>query len=152
MDLGQGRERNIKFDWDTALSFDQNSSPRIQYAHARAKSILRKAEESGITLDTQKEPVMSELPEEIKAEKQLVMQMGKFPEVIASSLETHEPSHIAQYLSALTDTYNTFYRKVPVLKESDPDKMNTSLRLTAASAQVLKNGLHLLGIEAPDKM
>jgi arginyl-tRNA synthetase len=147
LDLGQSRDRNIKFDWDQALSLEGNSAPYIQYSHARGESILRKAKEEGIEINLEQEAEFT-LPTEVK----LIKNLGKFPKVLTKAIEANEPSVVAEYVFKTADLYNQFYQEASILKESDASKRNSRLRLTAAATQVIKNGLNLLGIEAPDKM
>lgn len=147
MDLGQGRERNIKFDWDRALSLDGNSAPYIQYAHARAKSLLRKADEADIAIDYETDPEF-----DLPIEAELIKQLAQFPNAIVKAFEANEPSVIATYTFKTAELFSRFYKETYVLGEKDPIKRNTRLRLTQASAQVIKNGLYLLGIQAPEKM
>jgi arginyl-tRNA synthetase len=147
MDLGQTRERSIQFDWDKALSFEGNSSVYIQYAHMRGKSILRKAEEQGVQVDYNMEPEF-----ELSQETDLIKHLAKFPVALAKAINTNEPSAIAAYTFKVADLFNKFYKEVPILREQDLEKRNSRLRLAQAAAQVIKNGLYLLGIEAPEKM
>lgn len=146
-DLGQGRERNIKFDWNEALSFEGNSSPYIQYGYARGKSILRNAQNRGIIIDEEMKPVFAG-----EHERELVKHLALFPKAIARALEVNQPSVIAEYVLATTDIFNKFYGEARVLVEKDQQKRNTRLRLTQATSQVIANGLWLLGIKAPNKM
>ena len=146
-DLGHARERNIKFNWDEALSMEGNSAPYIQYSHARAESVLRRAEEQQIVVDRDVKPII-----ELVSEASLVKHLGKFPEAIAKSLKTNEPSVVGEYVYRVADLFNQLYKEARVVDEKDPEKRNTRLRLTAAAAQVIKNGLDLLGIETPSRM
>lgn len=155
MDLGQSRTRNINFDWDKALSLEGNSAPYIQYAHARATSLLNKARERfGPRERGALDVIDNNIPIEITrdSEKELVLQLAQFAPAIAKALEANEPSVIAAYTYRLAEAFSKFYTDAPVLSEKDLEKRNTRLRLTRASAQVIKNGLYLLGIEAPEKM
>lgn len=147
MDLGQSRERNIKFDWDQALSFDGNSAPYIQYAHARGKSILKKAADEHIRPNTKQEAVFT-LPIEVD----LVKHLSKFSSVIAEAIKTNEPSTIAAYTYKTAELFSKFYRDANILREQDTITRNTRLRLAEATTQVIANGLNLLGIAAPEKM
>ena len=147
MDLGQGRTRDIQFDWEQALSLEGNSAPYIQYSHARGKSVLRKAADAGIGVNTGQEAVF-----DLSVEAELVKQLSKFPQSIAKAIEGNEPSVIAGYVYKVADLFNRFYKEATIIKEKDPIKRNSRLRLTAAATQVIKNGLFLLGIEAPEKM
>lgn len=147
MDLGQGRERNIKFDMEQALSLEGNSAPYIQYAHARARSLLRRADEASIEVDHETDPEF-----DLQIEVDLVKQLAQFPDAIARALQSNEPSIIAAYTYRVAELFSKFYNGTYVVGETDPVIRNTRLRLTSAAAQVIKNGLNLLGIEAPEKM
>ncbi|MDO8503475.1 MAG: arginine--tRNA ligase [bacterium] len=148
LDLGQGRERNIQFDWAKALSIEGNSAPYIQYAHARAQSILRHAQESGIETDRTIDPHF-----ELPLEQELARHLGEFARAIAKAIEASQPSIIAEYVYRVASLFNTFYNTVPIiLQEKDGQKRNTRLRLVHSSAQVIRIGLNLLGIEAPGRM
>lgn len=178
-DLKQVRERNIDFNLDEALSFEGNSGPYLQYAYARARSIARNALEKGIQLDTtrplkyknddvQKEIAdkkmraeeinendLKNLEEEVNKAahaEALLKLLGSFPEAITKSIKENQPSIVAEATFRVADQFNKFYHSSHVLTEPDPDVRNSRLRLTAASAQVIKNGLNLLGIEAPERM
>lgn len=146
-DLGQSRERNILFNWDHALSLEGNSAPYIQYTNARARSILGRAEEKGITIDLSQEAVFC-LPEE----QTLIKQLAKLPDVIRKAGNTNQPSVIAEHLLLVAALFNHFYQKTNVINEQDPIKRNTRLRLVTATSQVIKKGLYLLGIETPNRM
>lgn len=146
-DLGQGRERNIKFDWDQALSLEGNSAPYIQYSHARARSVLRKAQNAGINVNYNQEATFTE-----PAEQMLVKHLSKFPDAIRKALDTNQPSAVAEYTFQAANLFSQLYQENALLVEKDPKKRNTRLRLTSAAAQVISNGLQLLGIEVPFKM
>lgn len=147
MDLGQTRDRSIMFDWDQALSLEGNSSTYIQYAYTRGKTVLRKAENEGIIVDNN-EAAEFGLPTEVE----LVKYLAKLPGAIAKAIETNEPSIVAMYVYKTAELFNKFYKEATIIKEPDAVKRNSRLRLTAAASQVIKNGLYLLGIEAPEKM
>lgn len=146
-DLGQGRERNIQFDWDKALSFEGYSAPYIQYAHARAEALLRRASEQKISIDVDTPPIFDQ-PSEIS----LIKHLSKFPESVAKAGLLNRPDIIAQYIYAAATRFSEFYRDVSVINEADLNTRNTRLRITQATAQVIKNGLALLCIEAPNRM
>ncbi len=147
MDLGQGRTRNIQFDWDQALSLEGNSAPYIQYSHARGKSVLRRAASEKIKIDITRDAVF-----DLPIEADLVKHLSKFPQAIARTIEANEPSIIAAFTYKAADLFNKFYKEALIIREKDPVRRNSRLRLTSATAQVIKNGLYLLGIEAPEKM
>lgn len=145
-DLGQNRERGIEYHEDQPVTFE-GGSPDIQYAYTRANGILENALQRGITYESGGKTLIT-LPEEWH----LVKQIGEFPEAIEVAVEENQPCRVAAYVRELADKFNQFYHKVSILKENDPDKRDSRLRLTAATALVLKKGLSLLGIDAPNKM
>lgn len=146
-DLHQGRERDIKFNIDEALSLEGNSAPYIQYAFTRAFSILNKAAENQISVNTEI-PVQLEEP----SERKLIKHLSKFPELILEARTGYRPHVIADYAYQTAELFNSFYKQVRVLSESDENKLHSRLRLTAAAGQVIKNALDLLGIQVPTKM
>jgi len=163
LDLVQSRERQIsldveedvvenggvliKPDWDKILSFDGNSAPYIQYAHTRAQSIIKRANEIGIDIDT-----IPSASFNTPIEKSLVKQLSRFPAAIQSAIAQNEPYIISDYSYQLAELFNRFYKQEKVISEPDSAKRNDRLRLTAAVAQVIRNSLQLVCIEAPEKM
>src|SRR3990167_4362692 len=101
-DLGQGRIRDIKFDWDKALSFEGTGSPYIQYAYTRAISVLKKAEK--IKVDKSKLEVNS------FEEKELIKQIAKFPQIIKKAANLNQPSVIGAYAYDIASLFNQFYK------------------------------------------
>jgi len=134
----------VVFTWDRVLDFEKNSAPYIQYSHARAGSILRKAERKPENPDygLLKEPI----------ERDLILTLSKFPEVFVDSAENLRPNEIADYANSLADKFNTFYGALPVLKAKPPELSDARLALVEATKIVLRSALTLLGIEAPEKM
>lgn len=146
-DLGQSRERNIKFDMEAALSIEKQSAPYIQYARARTVAVLEKAESLGLRVDPS-----VKIQVETLTERALIKQLAKFPEAIQDALIRNQPSIVAQYTYDLAATYNNFHRQDRILDPANPSTTNTRLRLNRAAGQVILNGLKLLGIDSPAKM
>ncbi|MGQ9507453.1 MAG: arginine--tRNA ligase [Candidatus Bathycorpusculaceae bacterium] len=134
----------VVFTWDRVLNFEKNSAPYIQYTHARACSILRKAERKP------KNPAYELLKERI--ENQTVLELANFPEVIAEATDFLKPNMIADFANALSDKFNTFYNALPVIKAKPKELSDARLALVDVVRIVLRNGLNLLGIVAPEKM
>ncbi|PIN74523.1 arginine--tRNA ligase [Candidatus Woesearchaeota archaeon CG10_big_fil_rev_8_21_14_0_10_37_12] len=134
-------KKKIVFDPKQAISFEGDTGPYLLYTHARAASILDKAEKF-------KEAHFKTLSE---SEIQLVLELSKFKQAIQGSLQEKSPHVLVQYLIKLGRAFNEFYHHNPVLKATDEEKQNR-LQLVFATKQVLKNGLHLLGIRAIDQM
>lgn len=146
LDLGQGRDRNIKFNWDQALAVEGQSAPYIQYAYARTEAILAKAHE------TWPFQYNSEMKITTANEAKLIKLIASFPDAIRRAQEQNQPSIVAEHVYILADAFNHFYKMDQVLKASDPLIKSSRLRLTSAVGQTLKNGLKLLGIESPRRM
>lgn len=143
-DLSQSREKNIQFTWDRALSMEGSSAPYLQYAYARAMSIVRKA---GDGFEFKKENMMIEAEQEQK----LVRMIARFPEAIRHAQETDAPHAVATYLNNLVQEFGRFYNECPVLT-AEGNTRETRLASVSATAQVIKNGLTLLGIRTLDRM
>ena len=146
-DLKQHPTTNIVFDWDTVLNLRGDSGPYLQYAYTRARSIIRKADFDSSEV-TSLEYDFSGCVEELDLAKLL----SRFPEVVVAAAESYAPSIVCSYLFDLAQCFNLFYEKVPVLPTENEVVKVGRLALTAATAQVIKNGLSLLGISAPEKM
>jgi arginyl-tRNA synthetase len=131
------------FDWDRALDFEGQASPYIQYAHVRANSILTRAGELPATAEPRHELHPSEI--------ELLDRISQFPEMVQRSAADYKPLLIANYLYELAQDFTAFYQHCPVLQAKDEIR-DFRLRLTAATRQVLANGLNLLGISAPNVM
>lgn len=134
----------VVFTWDRVLNFETNSAPYVQYTHARACSILRKAG---------REPQNSNLCLlEEKLEKELILTLAGFPDIFIEATEYLKPAMIADYANALADKFNTFYTAYPVLKADNYELSDARLALTKAIQTVMRNALNLLGVTAPERM
>lgn len=135
-------EKPIVFKWKEALNFEGNSAPFVQYAHARACSILRKAGKYERIVDP------SLLQDDY--EKRLIRILARFPGVIKEAGEKRRIHIIPAYGHELASAFNQFYTYVPVLKGGD--KMNARLTLVESSMWTLKNCLEVMGLGAPEEM
>jgi arginyl-tRNA synthetase len=134
----------VVFTWDRVLDFEKNSAPYIQYSHARAQSILRKADREPEDAD------YSLLTNPM--ERDIVLTLARFPEVFLDAAENLRPNAIADYANALADKFNRFYTKLPVIKAKSQELSDARLALVDATRIVFRNALKLLGIEAPERM
>jgi arginyl-tRNA synthetase len=134
----------VVFTWDRVLDFEKNSAPYIQYTHARACSILRKAARKP------EKPAYELLTE--KLEREIVLAIASFPEVFVEASEYLKPNMIADFANALADKFNTFYNAFPVIKAESPELSDARLALTDAVRITLRNALNLIGIVAPERM
>ncbi len=143
-DLSRRPSTNIVFDWENVLDLQGNSGPYLQYTYARAKSIIRKS----------KARAMKIRKEKFKNEKeiQILKQLTEFPEIVIKAAENYSPNLICNYIFDLAQDFNAFYELVPVLKEKNNNLKMMRLALVEATAQVIKNGLFLLGIKVLERM
>jgi len=142
--LSRDNTKVVTFDWDTALDFNGQAAPYIQYAHVRAGSILRKAGENfpkGIDFPGQLE----------KAEVNLIELMTRLPVEVLRASEEYRPQIIANLAYDLAQAFNDFYNTCQVLN-AEPTVRDYRLRLVAAAQQVIATSLNLLGIKAPRLM
>ena len=147
-DLSHDLRTMIVFSWDRALALDGNSGPYLQYAHARICSLLDKhaAQFPGENF------AAAELLLTDPAERQLALQILQFPVAVVRAAEAYKPSILAEYLFALSQAYSSFYQRLPVLKAETPAQRQSRARLCALVADVLREGLGLLGIRAPRRI
>ncbi len=134
----------VIFTWDRVLNFETNSAPYVQYTHARACSILRKASRKPRNAD------FGLLKE--KLERELVLAVASFPDTFIAATEYLKPNLIADFANALADKFNTFYNALPVIKAEPKELSAARLALTDAVRIVLHNALSLIGVVAPEKM
>ncbi|MEM4262345.1 MAG: arginine--tRNA ligase, partial [Thermoplasmata archaeon] len=139
-------EKQIVFRWEDALNIEGNSAPFVQYAHARACSILRKAAEEN--LDWKEYD-----PSRLRREQEIALSkaIAKFPMIVEDCAESRRAHPVAQYALELATLFNQFYQFVPVLKAEDEER-RARLALVEASRIALRNSLHALGINAPEEM
>ncbi len=153
-DLSHNRQSDIVFDWDKALSFEGNAGPYLQYAHARIYGILRKADHDMITTKSDSDELDQRFVdmELNKHELSVLRKLHQFPEVLENLIIEYLPNLLCNYLFELSQDFNSFYQNVPVRGEPDSKIRDFRFVLVKTTAQVLKNGLALLGIEAPEEM
>lgn len=149
-DLKNRRNSDYTFDWDEVLSFEGHTGPYLQYAHARACSILARGGGIPETFDTS----LLTLPEE----EALVRAVALFPRAVRSALDAYEPSFVASHLLDVAAGFSRWYtlgnqdRTKRVLTEDDPRARGARLALTDAVRITLRVGLSLLGIPTPETM
>lgn len=139
-DLKNERLNNIEFSLEEMLKFEGTTGPYVQYTHARACSILRKAKLSGETTNGLSD----------SHSWSVVKLLMDFPATIQRSMQQHEPSVIAKYVIELSQEFNKYYSHVKVLHVDE--EMNDRIALVRSVTIVLKEGLRLLGVKAPEEM
>jgi len=141
-DLSHQPQTDIIFDWEKMFLLEGNSAPYLQYTYARAISVLRKSKTENPPLIVDPSAGDEELP--------LLRYIYRFPEAMEEALNAHSPNLLCNYLFDLAQRFNRFYAAAPIIKAEENRELR--LALTGAAAQVLKNGLALLGIEAPERL
>jgi len=143
-DIKHRRNKDVVFDWDTALNFDGETGPYLQYTYVRLGGIMRKYDNElphtgDFSLLTNDE------------ERALLRLLGDFPACVRRAALQHEPSVVASYLLDLASSFNTFYQKHRVISE-DASLTEARLLLVGAMRTVIRKGLDLLGIKCPERM
>ena len=144
--LSTDRMRDSVFDWDRMLSFDGNTAPYLQYAHARICSIFRRAEVERASVRGSATALASE------HERALALAILGYDAAVWDTLDTLSPHKLCTYLYDLASQFTTFYEHCPVLRADDDATRQSRLVLCDATASVLGHGLGLLGIDAPEQI
>ena len=145
-DLSTDRVRDYVFDWERMLSFDGNTAPYLQYAHARICSIFRRADISRVSVRN----VVPTLVE--PQERELALALLAFNAAVVDTIDKYSPHRLCTYLYDLATTFTAFYEHCPVLKDGYESTRQSRLALCDLTARVLHQGLALLGIETPEQM
>jgi arginyl-tRNA synthetase len=171
-DLYQDPRRNITLDWERMLALEGNSAPYIQYMYARCRSILRKAAEEDQRRKTNDQKNLDVSDQAAKqgtqpsslvlgrssellthpSETAVIKQLAKLPAAVREAGARYAPFVVAEWCYETARALSGFYRDCPVLKAETPELRAARLRLVAATAQALRNGLGLLGLRAPERM
>jgi arginyl-tRNA synthetase len=139
-------EKNMLFNPEESVDFDGNTGPFIQYTHARICSLLKRGNWSGV------QPLSHTGFEPLDEERDIIRLCHDFPQIVEKAAAELSPAQIANYVYELTRAYNTFYQKVPVLKEEQPHLRDLRLMISALTATVIRLSMNLLGIDVPEKM
>lgn len=138
-------KKRLLFDPNESIDFQGHTGPFIQYTHARICSILTKADYKNKISDKYSN-VLTAL------EKDLIVNLAKYPDVISSAAREYSPAHIANYVFELAKLFNKFYHEESILKAEDPQVRNFRLDLAAATASIINKAMKLLGIRVPSRM
>ncbi|MCF6461621.1 arginine--tRNA ligase [Clostridium sp. Cult3] len=143
-ELFNGRIKDYVFSWDRTLSFEGETGPYVQYTHARANSLLEKGE---FSLGDKVDYALLKEDDEIN----LIRLLYKFPEAVLDATYKYEPSFITRHVVEIAKAFNKFYNSCPILSV-EQDLKKARLTLVYATKTVIRTGLALLGIEAPNRM
>jgi arginyl-tRNA synthetase len=144
-ELSTDRIKDYVFDWDRMLSFDGNTGPYLQYAHARICSIFRRAEVDRVA--ARSATILVGTPQE----RALALRLLAYPTAIDATLDSYSPHKLCTYVYKLATDFTSFYEHCPVLKADEPVRASR-LALSDLTARTLQHALGLLGIDAPEQM
>ena len=138
--------KNMTFNPKESIDFNGNTGPFIQYTYARIRSVLRKADEAGLR--------GSDFATVVPGEREvtLIRRLSDFPSVVKEAGRSYSPALIANYVYDLVKEYNQFYHDCSILKEEDAATRSMRLELSAVTADVVRRGMGLLGINVPERM
>ncbi len=143
-ELFNQRIKDYVFSWDRTLSFEGETGPYVQYTHARISSLLERGE---FNVEEEVDYSLLKTEEEINIARLLY----DFPKIIVDSMEKYEPYFITRQIVEIAKAYNKFYNSVTI-NTGDKELKKARLMLSYATKTVIKTGLDLLGIEAPERM
>lgn len=141
-------KKRMMFNPEESVDFQGNTGPFIQYTHARIKSLLRRGKTEGIwpiegtTAYTELQPT----------ERELVKLLVQFPEIITSAADEHSPAVVANFVYEVVKAYNALYQQLPILIDENKDAVVFRLNLSETTANVVKTGMRILGIDVPERM
>jgi arginyl-tRNA synthetase len=138
-------KKRLLFNPNESVDFQGHTGPFIQYTHARIRSVLNRAE--NVELHN-----TGNAYELAMQERDLIVALSQFPEMISASAAAYSPAVIANYVYELAKTYNKFYHELSILQADDERSRQFRLQLSAASGKVIKKAMGLLGIEVPERM
>ena len=143
--MSKDRVSDYIFDLDRFSSFEGRTGPYLQYQAVRIKSILRKAEDQGLTTGPMISPG-------VDAERGLILELFRLGAVVERSIELRSPHHIAEYVYQVAAVFSRFYDVCHILSEPDRARQSSWLELSVWTLKALERLLDLLGIEIPDRM
>lgn len=141
-------KKRMMFNPEESVDFQGNTGPFIQYTHARIKSLLRRGKTEGIW-PVEGTPAYTELQ---PTERELVKLLVQFPEIITSAADEHSPAVVANFVYEVVKAYNALYQQLPILIDENKDAVVFRLNLSETTANVVKTGMRILGVDVPERM
>ncbi|AMR33395.1 arginine--tRNA ligase [Mucilaginibacter sp. PAMC 26640] len=138
-------KKRLLFDPSESVDFQGHTGPFIQYTHARIKSVLSKAGYDEVRRS-------ADITDLGASERDLIVLLSKFPQVIQEAALAHSPALVANYVYELAKLYNKFYHESPIMQAESENLKQLRLQLSASAAKIIKTGMTLLGIEVPERM
>ncbi len=142
--LARRRNKDFDFVWEEVLNFEGETGPYLQYTHARLCSLQKKYEGK---IDEKTDFSLLKEKEEIS----LVKILEDFPRTIYRAIDGYEPAVLSNYLIRLASTFNTYYQNIKIISEAE-EKNRAKMLLVKSTQVILKEGLRLLGLKAPEQM
>ncbi len=131
-------------DWEKALNFDGETGPYVQYTHARCRSVCRKAADMNLPA-----PDWSALTDD--EAQSLLRLMSRFPDLVREAADKYEPGMITRGVTDIAQAFNKYYYEHRIL-DGEPAQAAARVEMTRAAAEIIRTGLYLIGIEAPERM
>ncbi|MCB9230209.1 MAG: arginine--tRNA ligase [Bacteroidia bacterium] len=139
-------DKRMVFDPEESVNLYGDTGPFVSYAHARARSILRKVDEMGIGGESRKYASLAD------AEKSVLRQIAKYPDLLVEAAQKYDPSLIAAFALDLAKEFNRMVHEVHVLRAENPDASRFRYELSQLVAELIRHSMGLLGIKVPDQM
>lgn len=140
--------KNMTFNPKESIDFNGNTGPFIQYTHARIRSVMRKAADAGVAIPTSIDTNSTLEHKEI----QLLRMIEQFPIVVKDAGNSYSPAVVANYVYDLAKEYNQFYHELPIMFEENDHKRAVRLLISSITADIIKRGMWILGIDVPERM
>lgn len=145
-------KKKMIFNPEESIDFHGFTGPFIQYTHARIKSILRKAEVEKQKVEGEGFKAKDKASDLLKLEKEVIKHIELFPATLTEAAAEHDPSKVAIYVFNLAQLFNSFYAQYSIANAESEEKKILRLQIAALSAQVIKTGMKVLGINVPERM
>ncbi|HET9486863.1 MAG TPA: arginine--tRNA ligase [Chryseosolibacter sp.] len=142
-------KKRMLFDPGESIQLQGFTGPFVQYTHARIRAIMRKAESMDLT---EYRAALKNVQSLEPAEREVAQVLSNFENKIREAAREYSPAVIANYVYELAKEYNQFYQSIPIFNETDAGKLQLRIALSGAVAGVIQRGMHLLGIQVPEKM